>query len=153
MPKELFSHTSPTLLMVDDDEEDIYLTRRAFCAYKTDLVFSSVNDSQNLFDYLYARGKFEQRNKNEDPQVILLDINIPVENGFDIIKKLKADSHFAELPVVMFSTSKTKDDIDKAHNLGAASYITKPVDSRGMNQIAQEFCEFWFGAREVCAVE
>lgn len=151
MSKEYSNKTSPVLLMVDDDEEDVYLTRRAFCAYQTDLVFNSVSNSECTFDYLYSRGEFEERNNSEAPHVILLDINIPVENGFEILKKLKEDPNHAQIPVVMLSTSKAQQDIDKALSLGAVSYITKPVNTSGMKQIAEEFCQYWFGAEKLTA--
>jgi len=151
MPTENQHITNRVLLMVDDDEEDVYLIRRAFCAYQTDLVFHSVSDSQNLFDYLYRRGEYENRNVIDDPQVILLDTSTPVENGLQVLKQLKADPHYANLPVVMLSNRNVPEDRSKADRLGAASYITKPVDSDGMQQFAEEFCHFWFGPEKFTA--
>jgi len=132
----------PILLMVDDDDEDIYLTRRAFCSYREDLIFNSVHSGSEMFDYLYAS---ENNAKNPLPDVILLDINIPRENGHTVIEKLRADEQFNHLPVTMLTTSSSAHDIKKAYQSGASSYICKSVSTQGMQSVAMHFCDYWFG--------
>jgi len=135
---------SPTLIMVDDDDEDIYLTRRAFCNHLPDLNFLSVRDGDSLFDCLYQRGNFADTQLPEGAAVILLDINIPRENGFEILKKLKADPVYCCVPIVMLTTSTSEQDIREAYKLGASSYLCKSVNASEMKKVANYFDQYWF---------
>lgn len=131
--------------MVDDDDEDIYLTKRAFCSYQSDLIFNSVHSGAELFDYLNRRGKFSNEVEAYLPDAILLDINIPKENGFTILEKLSSDNKFSVIPVTMLTTSIAAHDIQNAYKLGANSYLCKSVSSQGMQDVAKQFCDYWFG--------
>ena len=134
----------PVILMVDDDDEDIYLTRRAFCAQQQGLQFRSVQNYQDLFDYLYAKGEYQDNSASDLPDVILLDINIPKKNGFEILEGLRNDPKHRHIPVVMLTTSSAKHDIQKAYQLGANSFISKTVSAEGMKVVANKFCSYWF---------
>lgn len=135
---------NPVILMVDDDDEDIYLTQRAFCETREDLVFKSVQDGAALFDYLNCRGEYENNSEKDMPDVILLDINIPKENGFEILAKLREDEKHGHLPVSMLTTSTAEHDICKAYKLGASSFICKSISAKGMKDVANNFCNYWF---------
>jgi len=135
---------NPVILMVDDDDEDIYLTRRAFCESREDLIFKSVQNGAALFDYLNCRGEFADNGDVVMPDVVLLDINIPKENGFEILRKLRQDEQFGHLPVSMLTTSTAEHDICQAYRLGASSFICKSVSAKGMKEVANHFCEYWF---------
>ena len=139
------SKKSPVLLMVDDDDEDIYLTKRAFSSQQEGLIFNSVHSGSQMFDYLYCRGEFENNDSLLLPDVILLDINIPRENGFTILEKLRADERFSNQPVSMLTTSSATHDVQRAYQLGANSYICKSVSTQGMEDVAKHFCGYWFG--------
>jgi len=139
----------PVIVMVDDDDEDIYLTKRAFLRHKSDLRFNSVPDGKSLFDYLDRLGDYKDPQVALIPSVILLDINIPSENGFDILSRLKKHENFSHLPVVMLTTSNTDRDIREAYRHGASSYICKSVNAHQMKKIAEMFCEYWFGFSEI----
>ncbi len=134
----------PVVLMVDDDEEDIYLTKRAFCAQQSNLHFRSVQNSNDFFDYLYCRGEFSDNGDADVPDVILLDINIPKKNGFEILENLRSDANYAHLPVVMLTTSSAAHDIRKAYQLGANSFVSKTVSADGMAVLAKKICSYWF---------
>jgi len=132
----------PVLLMVDDDEEDIYLTRRAFLNYSSDLIFNSVHSGTDMFDYLLRRGEFENNDEFFLPTVILLDINMPRENGYAVLRQLR-DSEFAYLPVSILTTSSANHDVKKAYQCGASTYICKSVSKQGMEDVAKQFCDYW----------
>lgn len=138
------NESRPVLLMVDDDEEDVYLTKRAFSEHLDSIVFKSVPSGEQFFNFLDRESEFSEVTEAEKPDVVLLDINIPRENGFDILKKLKKDSKHSHLPVVMLTTSSSDRDIKKAYELGASSFICKSVDSSEMKSIAKHFCQYWF---------
>lgn len=134
----------PVILMVDDDPEDIYLTKRAFATDDEDIVFKGVGSGVELFEYLNQEKRHSERQSNHYPWLILLDVNIPKEDGFDILKRLKQDSHHGHLPVVMLSTSKTESDVKKAYRLGANSFFTKMVGTSEMKSMAVNICDYWF---------
>lgn len=135
---------NPVLLMVDDDEEDVYLTKRAFTNYKSDLIFNSVADGVALFDYLDRQGKYKNVQVSPEPMVILLDINMPRENGFVILSRLKEHPSHRQLPVIMLTTSTSYLDVSKAYSLGACSYVCKSVNAAEMKKVAEKVCDYWF---------
>lgn len=138
------TNTAAILLMVDDDSEDIYLTKRAFSAHDDLLDFRSVKSGSELFDYLNCRGDFEDNTDEDIPDVILLDINIPKENGFSLLERLKDEDNLSHLPVSMLTTSNSAKDVRKAYQLGASSYICKSTSAEGMKELAAIFCSYWF---------
>ena len=135
---------NPVLLMVDDDEEDVYLTKRAFCSYSSNLVFKSVSNGDELFDYLDHHGEFREIRTDQTPVVIMLDINMPRENGFELLSRLKSHPNHKHLPVIMLTTSCTESDVRKAYGLGASSYVCKSVNADEMKKVAAKVCDFWF---------
>ena len=134
---------TPVILMVDDDQEDVYLTKRAFSKQDRELKFDSVSNGAQLFDYLGHKRLCTASDVNHSPSIILLDINIPNENGFEILRKLKQNSQHSHIPILMYSTSSADSDIRKAYQLGASSYITKTM--KEMNALAEQLCIYWFG--------
>lgn len=129
--------------MVDDDDEDIYLTRRAFCNYQENLVFNSVTSGAELFEYLQCQGKFVGNTKNDLPDIVFLDINIPKENGLEVLKQFRDNEGLKHIPVCILTTSSAQHDISKAYQLGANSYICKSVNSEDMKHMAAHFCKYW----------
>ncbi len=140
---------NPILLMIDDDREDIYMTKRAFCAHEERLDFRSVQSGEEMFDYLNCRGAYAANTAADRPDVILLDINIPKENGFKLLQKLKSEEEHSHLPVTMLTTSNSADDIRHAYKLGANSFICKSPSASGMKSIAENFCSYWFNFAEL----
>jgi len=132
--------------MVDDDEEDVYLTRRAFDTRPAIEAFRHVPDGPSLFAYLAREGSFDDPESWPPPRLILMDINMPRESGFVLLERLRADPAFAPIPVIMFSTSTADCEIDRAYRLGANSFIGKPTDTEGMRAVARHVDEFWFEA-------
>lgn len=145
--------TPPVLLMIDDDEEDIYLTQRAFSTQQRNLIFRSAQTNNELFDYLHNRNCFSDETQNLPPDVILLDINIPKTNGYDILRNIRCDEKFGHIPVVMLTTSEADYDIRKAYALGANSYICKSANAAGMKRIADLFCQYWFAFNQLPRAE
>ena len=133
-----------TVLMVDDDEEDIYATKRAFRHGKFANEFRYVKTGAALFDYLENKGEFGDEAANPRPHIILLDINMPAMNGFEVLEKLRADDRYRKIPVVMLTTSSEDDDVVASYDKGVNSYISKPVDVDGMMNIARKFEDYWF---------
>ena len=124
------------LLLVDDDPEDAFLTRRAFQRCRLTNEFAHVPSAEAMFALL---GSDEPR-----PDLILLDINMPGMGGLEALRRLRADAALRAIPVVVLSTSDDVGDVLSSYDIGANSYVTKPVSSEGLTEIARLFDEYWF---------
>ena len=132
------------VLMVDDDEEDAYLARRAFGAHTAVDAFRHVGDGASLFAYLRNEAPYADPIDCPRPGLILMDINMPRENGFELLRRLRADERTGAIPVIMLSTSTADDDIGEAYRLGANSFIGKPMSAHAMRDVARHVDAFWF---------
>jgi CheY-like chemotaxis protein len=113
------------ILLVEDNEGDILLTLEAFeeCKLKTEI--SIAKNGQEALDFLYRRGSFAEAKK---PDLILLDINIPIYNGHEVLQKIKEDPLLKKIPVIMLTTSSSEQDINTAYENHCNSYVKKPLD-------------------------
>ena len=134
---------SITILMADDDPDDRLLARDAFRETKllNDLRF--VENGEELLDYLNRRGKYSDAASSPFPGLILLDLNMPRKDGREALKEIKADPHLRKIPVVILTTSKQEEDILRSYNIGANSFITKPVTFEGLVATVQAVGEYW----------
>ena len=112
-----------TILIADDDLDDVQLTRDCFDENNLPIRVNEVNDGQLLLDHLKTLAREAER---ELPQLILLDLNMPSKTGLETLQELKADARLCRIPVIIFSTSKAQKDIDKAYELGASCFVNKP---------------------------
>jgi CheY-like chemotaxis protein len=133
-----------TILMADDDPDDCLLVSKAFTTSRlcNDLRF--VNDGEDLMDYLFQRGKYEVPGQAPHPGLILLDLNMPRKDGREALKEIKADPALREIPVVVLTTSQDEEDVLRSYNLGANSYITKPVTFEGLVEVVKSLGKYWF---------
>ncbi|MDD3044262.1 MAG: response regulator [Candidatus Delongbacteria bacterium] len=109
------------ILLVEDNEGDVLLAKEALKFIGSGSNIIPVNNGESLFEYFNAR-------KNDTPDVIILDLNLPGMNGTEILKILKTDPETENIPVIVFSTSNNQNDIDRCYELKADEYITKPID-------------------------
>lgn len=137
------SRKSITILMAEDDPDDRMLTRDAFEENRlmNDLRF--VEDGEELMDYLYRRGKFVDPRESPRPGVILLDLNMPRKDGREALKEIKADRDFRRIPIVVLTTSKAEEDILRSYEIGANSFITKPVTFDGLVAVINSLNKYW----------
>ncbi|MCU0535981.1 MAG: response regulator [Hydrococcus sp. Prado102] len=138
-----------TILIADDDEEDRMLTLEALeeSRLANDLRF--VSDGEELMDYLYRRGQFADTSSSPRPGLILLDLNMPKKNGHEALQEIKADPSLRNIPVVVLTTSKADTDICQSYNLGANSFITKPVTFEGLVEVMKALGKYWFTVVEL----
>src|SRR5271167_2139678 len=115
------------ILMAEDDPDDRLITRKALNENRVANPLVTVENGEELLDYLHHRGKYEEPEKAVRPCFILLDLNMPKMDGREALKVVKADPDLRKIPVVILTTSKAEEDILKTYNIGANSYITKPV--------------------------
>lgn len=129
------------ILLVEDNEGDIILTIDAFEESKILSKISVARNGQEAFDFLYKKGEFSTA---ERPDLILLDINLPIFNGHEVLEKIKNDPSLKKIPVIVLTTSSNQQDIDKAYFNHANSYITKPIEIQDFLDAILKIEEFWF---------
>lgn len=140
-----YNEERPCLLVVDDDPEDILLVRSAIHRSKLPLQMHSVPDGEALLLYLRERvAKHTQPSLAEASLLILLDLNMPRKDGRSCLREMKMDSRFSAIPIIVFSTSDSPDDILQSYQLGANSYICKPDDLEQLEHILQSIYRYWF---------
>ena len=139
-----YSKVKPiTILMADDDEDDRLLTQDALAESRVLNELHFVEDGVELLEYLERKGKFEDKNSSPRPGLILLDLNMPRMDGREALETIKANPNLKGIPVVILTTSKQEEDMVKGYNLGAASYITKPVTFDGLVELMKTLGKYW----------
>lgn len=131
------------ILMADDDPDDRLLTRKALAESRVlnDLHF--VEDGEQLLDFLRHRGAFSDPDKSPRPGLILLDLNMPRKDGREALAEIKADPELRRIPVVVMTTSQAEEDIFRSYDLGASSFITKPVTFDRLVELMRTLGQYW----------
>lgn len=129
--------------MADDDEDDRLLTQDALAESRVLNELHFVEDGVELLEYLERKGKFADKEISPRPGLILLDLNMPRMDGREALEAIKANPNLKGIPVVILTTSKQEEDMVKGYNLGAASYITKPVTFDGLVDLMKALGKYW----------
>lgn len=116
------------ILLVEDNPDDVELTRIAFDEAKIANRLIVVSDGVEALDYLFARGAHADRDPDDLPSIVLLDLNLPKVDGREVLQAIRADERTKTLPVVVLTTSTEPFDVEASYALGVNSYIQKPVD-------------------------
>jgi len=122
-----YSDNAVEILLVEDNPRDAELTIRALKKKNLANSLYHVEDGVEALDFLFARGKYADRDINDAPKVVLLDLKLPRINGLEVLTALKADERTQAIPVVVVTSSAEDPDVQKAYQLGANSYVIKPV--------------------------
>ncbi len=115
------------ILIAEDEEAHLFLTEEALKINQLPHELYSVTNGEDVINYLYHRGIYADETAYPDPDLLLLDINMPRKNGFEALKDIRADTNFANIPVVILSTSNRQDDRLKAEALNVDIFIVKPI--------------------------
>lgn len=129
--------------MADDDEDDRLLTQDALAESRVLNELHFVEDGVELLEYLERKGKFEDKAVSPRPGLILLDLNMPRMDGREALEAIKGNPNLKGIPVVILTTSKQEEGMVKGYNLGAASYITKPVTFDGLVDLMKTLGKYW----------
>lgn len=129
------------VLLAEDNENDVILTRAAFKRAKLAVDLHHVENGQECLDFLRKRGRFEDA---PTPDLILLDLNMPVIDGREVLQELVREEELRHLPVVILTTSAEEKDILAMYKLRCSSYIVKPVDFDQFMRVVREFSNYWF---------
>ncbi|MBD3884077.1 response regulator [Phormidium tenue FACHB-886] len=128
------------ILLVEDSPGDIRLTREVLKDGKVHNNLSVVEDGVQAIDFLFKRPPYSQVLQ---PDLILLDLNLPKRDGREVLEIIKADEHLRRIPVVVLTTSKAEEDIMRVYDLHANCYITKPIDLDQFIRVIKSIEEFW----------
>jgi len=128
------------VLVVDDSEDDVVLLKEAFSDCPMVEFVGAVEDGEQALQFLRRQGEFESARR---PGLVLMDINMPRKNGFEVLSEMRSDIQLSNVPVVMLTTSKQESDILRAYEGGACSFIAKPVSFDTMKSVARQFALYW----------
>jgi CheY-like chemotaxis protein len=119
---------NPAVLLIEDNEDDIFLMRRALKKLEVNLPLQVAKDGQEAIDYLDGKGKFFDRVLYPMPSLIFLDLKLPYVHGFEVLSWIRQQDSLQKLPVVVLTSSPEERDRQRAHELGARAYLVKPPD-------------------------
>jgi CheY-like chemotaxis protein len=138
-----------TLLLVEDNPDDEALTLRAMHKHNLANKIVVVRDGQEALDFLFGEGEFSNRDTSVLPQVILLDLKLPRLDGLQVLERLRAEPQTHHVPVVVLTSSIEEQDMIRSYNLGANSYVRKPVDFQHFLEAARQLGLYWLVLNEV----
>lgn len=131
----------PNILLVEDSETDALLTREAFKEIKAGVSLHHVENGAQCLAFLRRQTPYADA---PSPDLILLDLNLPVMNGHDVLERIVADEALRSFPVVVLTTSRAEADIATAYRLRCSSYVTKPLNFDAYDSVIEEIWNFWF---------
>ena len=133
-----------SVLLVEDDLNDIFLVKRAFKMAHIQNPLQVVTDGQEAIHYLRGEGKYADRGVYPLPKLIVMDIKMPRRSGFEVLEAVKGDGKpLRRIPIVIVSASDSPDDINRAYELGANAYMVKPVDFRAVEHLFSSITHYW----------
>jgi CheY-like chemotaxis protein len=133
----------PVVLIAEDSDNDIAMLRRAFRQASVTAPIQYVSDGEQAIAYLHGDGKFARRDEFPLPDLLLMDLKMPRKNGFDVLEWLRDQPSLRHLRVVVLTTSDELRDVNRAYALGAASFLTKPVNFVEFRDTIQAMYNYW----------
>jgi two-component system response regulator len=137
-----------TILLVEDNPDDVALTLRAFQKNKVANRIVVATDGVEALDYLFGTGRHAGRDLGDMPALVLLDLKLPKIDGLEVLRRLRADERTKLLPVVILTSSKEEQDLVNGYALGANSYVRKPVDFNQFMEAARHLGLYWLVLNE-----
>ncbi len=139
---------SKTILLVEDNPSDIELAKRAFAKSNILNPVEVAENGQEALDYLFATGKYSDRDNTQLPALVLLDLKLPIIDGLEVLRHIRSTKSTKRLPVVILTSSKEEQDIAKGYDLGVNSYIRKPVDFKQFAEAIHQLGIYWLVLNE-----
>ena len=141
------------ILLVEDNQDDVDLALHALRREKLANNILVVRDGEEALDCLFCRGDFQHRSFDHPPKLVLLDLKLPKVDGMEVLKQVKSDSRTRTIPVVVMTSSKEERDLVASYNLGANSYIQKPVDFDKFRETVKTVGLYWLVINQPPVVE
>jgi CheY-like chemotaxis protein len=140
------------ILLIDDNRNDVELTRRALAKHDASHEVIVLRDGEEALDFFHGRGEHNSR-PSAPPIVVLLDIKMPRLNGIELLRTVKNDPSLKFIPVVMLTSSREKPDVDECYRIGANAYVVKPFDFDQFVDTVKVIVRFWAGVNETVPME
>jgi len=131
------------VLLVEDNQQDAELTIRSLKKHKLANNISVVEDGAEALDFIFCRGKYSERDIKHPPKVIFLDLKLPLVSGLEVLREIKQDALTKAVPVVVVTSSREDPDVKAAYELGANSYVVKPVDFEAFTEAIGSLGLYW----------
>ncbi|HVW15578.1 MAG TPA: response regulator [Mucilaginibacter sp.] len=131
------------ILLVEDNPHDAEMTIRALKKVNLANKLIHVKDGAEALDFIFSKGTYSDRNIDDKPKVILLDIKMPKVDGIEVLRQLKSDEKTRSIPVVIMTSSKEEQDIITSYDIGVNSYVVKPVDFEGFAKAVSQLGYYW----------
>jgi CheY-like chemotaxis protein len=135
--------SSHPILLVEDTRDDVLLIQRAFRKAGLDVRMHVVNDGEAAVEYLAGSGTFADREQHPLPVLILLDLKLPRRSGFEVLGWIREQPLLRRLPVVVLTSSDQMQDVNRAYDLGASSYLVKPVEFDALQELVKTLDLYW----------
>jgi two-component system response regulator len=136
------------ILLVEDDPNDIDLTRRAFRKSNITNELMVVRDGVQAMEYLFGTGEFAGRNVCDTPSIILLDLKLPKVGGLEVLEHIRSDDRTRLIPIIIVTSSGERQDLIAGYRLGANSYVRKPIRFEDFIQAVQQIGIYWLALNE-----
>jgi two-component system, response regulator len=136
------------ILLVEDNDDDVELTLRALRRNRVANRVDVVRDGAEALEYLFATGTYSGRDVRNIPNLVLLDLKLPKVGGLEVLERLRADPRTRRLPVVILTSSNVESDLARSYDLGANSYIRKPVDFTQFMEAVNQLGLYWLVLNE-----
>jgi two-component system, response regulator len=141
--KQIMNNEEIEILIVEDNAGDAELTIRALKKKNLANNVIHLTDGSEALDFIFGEGEFSSRNIENAPKIILLDLKMPKVGGLDVLKRLKSDPRTKGIPVIILTSSAEDPDIKKSYELGANSYIVKPVEFNNFSRTVADVGLYW----------
>jgi two-component system, response regulator len=139
------------VLLVEDNPDDVDLTIRAFRKNNLANEIVVVSDGAEALEYLYCEGRYADRDRSIKPQLVLLDLKLPRVDGLEVLKRIRQEESTCLLPVVILTSSKEDEDVMRSYELGANSYVRKPVSFVDFMEAVRELGLYWLVLNEAAS--
>lgn len=135
--------TEVEILLIEDNPSDVELALHSFRRHNLANRVQVIGNGAEALDFLFARGAWSERNPEDAPKVILLDLKLPLVDGIEVLRQIKADERTRETPVVALTSSREDRDVQECYDLGVNSYIVKPVDFEQFTEAIRQIGLYW----------
>jgi CheY-like chemotaxis protein len=132
-----------TVLLVEDDLNDIFLVKRAFKLARLETPLQVVTDGEEAIRYLKGEGRYADRGVYPLPKLVVMDIKMPRLTGFEVLEQIKQEGPLRRIPIVIVSSSDRHEDVNRAYELGANAYMVKPMDYRSVEHLFESITHYW----------
>jgi two-component system response regulator len=136
------------ILLAEDNADDVELMKRAFQKNNMQVNFIITQDGAETLEYLFRKGKYHGYNHDLLPRLILLDLKMPKVHGLEVLQQIRDNEKMKYIPVVILTSSQDKNDILRGYELGANSYVVKPIDFIKFSEVARQIASYWLTLNE-----